>query len=181
MRRRAQRVLPAILIAVIAAAGCSTPPQSAEPTGAPSTTVSRLVGMQFPNVPLSTYEGSASVSAVDVVASRVVNLWATWCEVCRGEFALMAASQSAPFVIALNVDDASKSAAAREAGRELVDSVDGAFPVFIDSEDRVLAALGVKGLPVTVAVDHRGRIVDVHVGELTDAALVRLAKAATDS
>lgn len=174
-----RRVLPVILVAVIATAGCSRPPQSAEPTGMSSPTVSRLVGMQFPNVPLTSYEGSATASAVDVVASRVVNLWATWCEVCRDEFALMAASQSAPFVVALNVDDASKSDAAREAGREIVASVDGAFPVFIDSEDRILAALGVKGLPVTVAVDYRGRIVDVQVGELTDAALARLVKAAT--
>lgn len=176
MRRRLHMVAVMALVAALAACGSGT--QSAEPSGAPSAQ-STLVGREFPVVALRAWSGSASVDSIDVVANRVVNLWASWCASCRAEFALMAASERAPYIVAVNVDDASKSDAAVAAGEPLVDKVAGAFPVYVDSADAVLRELGISGLPVTVAVDGVGRIVDVQVGQLDAASLQRLADAAT--
>ena len=51
--------------------------------------------------------------------------------------------------------------------------------MYIDTSDTVLGALGISGLPVSVAVDGTGRIVDAQVGPLDAASLQRLAEAAT--
>jgi thiol-disulfide isomerase/thioredoxin len=172
-----RRAVVALLL-VSALAGCSQAPESADPVGSPSV-ASSLVGREFPVVKLTAWGSASPVDSIDVVANRVVNLWASWCASCRAEFGLMTKSPNAQFIVALNVSDAVKSDAARKAGQPLVDSAAGSFPVFVDSGDTVLSTLGISGLPVTLAVDGQGRIVDVQIGPLDDAALTRLAKAAT--
>lgn len=167
---------------LLVVSGCSQAPQSAAPqsegTQRSATPASQLVGRAFPAVPLRAWGGTASVDAVDVVGNRVVNLWASWCTTCREEFALMSASPHAQFIIALNVSDAAASQTGAQAGQSLVDSVDGAFPVYVDVGDSVLGMLGLSGLPVTLAVDERGRIVDVQYGALDESSLERLSRAA---
>ena len=98
----------------------------------------------------------------------VINFWATWCAPCRREIPLLKALSAARaaqdvVVIGIAVDFRDKVLPyAKEAGIN--------YPVLIGEEDGLDAAaafgLGSIGLPCTVFVDAKGRIVTAHLGEL---------------
>jgi thiol-disulfide isomerase/thioredoxin len=171
--------LSAVIVAATLLAACAPGSQVADGAGTPKATPKTLVGQPFPNVPFSAWGTTNSVASFDVVQSRVVNLWATWCAVCREEFDVLVRSEYANVVVAVNVSDAATSSAALSAGQPLVDSVGAAFPIYIDNTDVVMRDLGLRGLPVTLAVNRAGRIVDVEIGTLTATSLARLVAAAT--
>jgi thiol-disulfide isomerase/thioredoxin len=98
----------------------------------------------------------------------VINFWATWCAPCRREIPMLKALSAARaaqdvVVIGIAVDFRDKVLPyAKEAGIN--------YPVLIGEEDGLDAAtafgLGSIGLPCTVFVDAKGRIVTAHLGEL---------------
>jgi len=99
----------------------------------------------------------------------VVNVWATWCPPCRRELPLFsAAARATPDVRVLLVNQ-----------REGADTVRGYLAaqglseagVLLDRTGEVGARLNVAGLPTTFAFDAEGRLVDLHVGELSAARL----------
>ena len=98
----------------------------------------------------------------------VINFWATWCAPCRREIPMLKALSAARaaqdvVVIGIAVDFRDKVLPyAKEAGIN--------YPLLIGEEDGLDAAtafgLGSIGLPCTVFVDAKGRIVTAHLGEL---------------
>ena len=98
----------------------------------------------------------------------VINFWATWCAPCRREIPMLKALSAARaaqnvVVIGIAVDFRDKVVPyAKEAGIN--------YPLLIGEEDGLDAAsafgLGSIGLPCTVFVDAKGRIVTAHLGEL---------------
>jgi thiol-disulfide isomerase/thioredoxin len=98
----------------------------------------------------------------------VINFWATWCAPCRREIPMLKALSAARaaqdvVVIGIAVDFRDKVLPyAKEAGIN--------YPLLIGEEDGLNAAsafgLGSIGLPCTVFVDAKGRIVTAHLGEL---------------
>ena len=102
----------------------------------------------------------------------LVNLWATWCEPCREEMPLLqdAYARHGEEIRFLGVDTQDRADAA---GTFLGDLGVG-YPHVVDPEGRLLTKLGIRGLPVTLAIDSSGRIVSQSVGELTAAELQQL-------
>jgi len=98
----------------------------------------------------------------------VINFWATWCAPCRREIPMLKSLSAARaaqdvVVIGIAVDFRDKVLPyAKEAGIN--------YPLLIGEEDGLDAAtafgLGSIGLPCTVFVDAKGRIVTAHLGEL---------------
>lgn len=90
---------------------------------------------------------------------------------------LIADSEFAKNVVAINVGDLAVSSAGAKQAEALVASTRGAFPIYIDADDALMKTLGINGLPVTFAVNSDNRIVDFEVGELTQESLSRLVRA----
>jgi thiol-disulfide isomerase/thioredoxin len=125
-------------------------------------------GVVAPAYVLEALEGGT----VDLAARgtpTVVNVWATWCPPCRRElpaFAAVAASTPDVRVLLVNQGEDPGTIATYLAREGLPTS-----GVLLDRRQTVGTALQVAGLPTTFAFDAQGRLVDVHVGEISAAAL----------
>jgi cytochrome c biogenesis protein CcmG, thiol:disulfide interchange protein DsbE len=106
--------------------------------------------------------------AVDLQAGHgrvtVVNLWASWCGPCRVEMPRLRASAArlggAAGFLGVDVkDDPTKAWA-------FLGEVKVRYANVSDPEDRMLAGLGIHGVPLTFAVDTTGAIVYRHVGQM---------------
>ena len=102
----------------------------------------------------------------------VVNFWASWCVPCRKEMpALGAAAERLAgqvWFVGINHRDGRTSATAFER------DVGVGYPSGFDPDGGVARRFGVVGLPTTVFVDARGRIVARQLGEITDDELLEL-------
>lgn len=99
----------------------------------------------------------------------VVNLWATWCPPCRREMPALAAAQAwyddVHIVFANQGEDAGTITRYLESQNLALDLV------LVDRLSQLSESAGVRGLPTTLFFDADGRLIDVHVGELTRAGL----------
>ena len=115
--------------------------------------------------------------ALDRIAGRptLVNLWATWCGPCREEMPLLqeAHARHGKQVRFLGVDVQDDA----QAARWFLDERDIDYPHAVDAGGELLRLLGVRGLPVTLALDADGRVIDRVVGQLTSDELQRLVDA----
>ena len=68
-----------------------------------------------------------------------------------------------------------------EAARWFIDEHDIGYPHALDADGELLRRLGIRGLPVTFALDADGRVVDRVVGQLTHEELQRLIDDLVDS
>lgn len=94
--------------------------------------------------------------------ARILNVWATWCDVCRIEhpFLLQLKAQGIP-IVGVNYKDNSVDA------RRWIAQLGNPFETIIFDEDgRLGLDLGVFGAPETYVVDKEGVIRYKHIGDL---------------
>ncbi|MCZ2818003.1 TlpA family protein disulfide reductase [Modestobacter sp. VKM Ac-2984] len=112
--------------------------------------------------------------ALDRLTGRptLVNLWATWCAPCREEMPMLqdAHARHDEQVRFLGVDVQDDP----DAARWFLDEHDIDYPHAVDAGGELLRELGMRGLPVTLALDPDGRVIDRVVGQLTSEDLQRL-------
>ena len=110
--------------------------------------------------------GPGPAVSLDQLTGRptLVNLWATWCLPCREEMPLLqdAFIEHGQQVRFLGVDTQDSP----EAAASFVADFQIGYPHVLDPDGELLQQLGVRGLPVTLAIDGDGRIVDRVVGQL---------------
>lgn len=99
----------------------------------------------------------------------VLNLWASWCPPCRREMPVFEQAQAQypdiAFVMVNQGESAPQARAFLEAhGLQLKD-------VLLDQASQTMQAVASRGLPTTLFFDEHGRLVDVHLGELSIASL----------
>lgn len=168
----------AMLLSVLMLCACAPTVSPSDSAGIPVISGQpALVTTDLPSATLTQLSSTNEISIHDIAMPRVINLWATWCSSCRKEFALLASTEFAGQVVAINVRDLSQSSAGLSTARTLAASTADVFPIYIDKNDTLMTALGVTGLPLTIAVNSEHVIVDVEYGELTHDSLVRLIKA----
>ncbi|WP_418592521.1 prolipoprotein diacylglyceryl transferase family protein [Ponticoccus sp. (in: a-proteobacteria)] len=124
---------------------------------------------QLPQIALPTLDGAPVPLADTGGRPVVVNLWATWCPPCRREMPMM-------MDLASNRDDVVVRFANQGEPRATVlrylDSQDlGGERVLLDPDQRLMETFGLLGLPSTLFFDADGRLVAVHTGEISRAAL----------
>ena len=127
----------------------------------------------MPALSLARLGGGAHVSLPAELAGgqpTVLNLWASWCGPCRAEMPVLAAAQQreAGRVRFLFVNQGESTSAAQA---YLTDQDLALQDVLLDPAARLGPAMGSRGLPTTLFFDARGRLVDRHMGVLTDVAL----------
>lgn len=119
----------------------------------------QLVGFDERPVSLSSYKGQPIV----------LNLWATWCPPCRREMPVLEQAQQEFPEIAFVLINQGESA---EQARAFLKSEDLALTdVLLDGDSEAMRAMRTGGLPTTFFFDGEGRMVDLHLGEITMADL----------
>lgn len=127
--------------------------------------------LRLPSTELSTLDGgTASLSAMSG-KPMVVNLWATWCPPCRREMPVFANAQATRADVTFVFVNQGESA---ESIRDFLREADLQLEhVLLDLFSSVSQELGSRGLPTTLFFDADGRLVDTHVGGLSEAGLAQ--------
>ena len=152
--------------------------QPAESTAPPP--VPALVAPELrPQFALKDLEGKLRSSDEFSGKAVIVNFWATWCAPCRREIPLLNALQSeygprGLQVLGIAVDTPENVAAYQQELKLEYPSLQGELEAI---EVGRKFGLDLYGLPVSVFTDKQGKILGVHIGELTrDDAEAYLAK-----
>ncbi|MEC9034152.1 MAG: TlpA disulfide reductase family protein [Actinomycetota bacterium] len=99
----------------------------------------------------------------------VVNFWATWCAPCLEDLPMFESVHNRigheVTFLGVNVSDSPTKA------NELIADAGISYQMGRDPEGNFLVGLGIVGLPATVFIDSEGTIVDVHMGQISDADL----------
>jgi cytochrome c biogenesis protein CcmG/thiol:disulfide interchange protein DsbE len=129
------------------------------------------VGQLAPDFTLPLLDAGSSrsprVLALHALRGRpvVLNFWASWCAPCRAETPLLVQAAQAVgrrvVFVGVNVEDAPGDA------RRFVEEYRVPYPVVRSSDERVIRAYNIIGLPTTVFIDREGRIQAEHVGGFT--------------
>lgn len=103
----------------------------------------------------------------------VVNFWASWCIPCEREAPVLNRAQA-------DLDRAGDGTVygvtyqdAADASRDFARKNKFAFPSVRDPDDQLFQAYGNRGIPETIVLDARGRIVDLRRGEIDQAFMDR--------
>ncbi|MBI3957852.1 MAG: TlpA family protein disulfide reductase [Chloroflexi bacterium] len=99
----------------------------------------------------------------------VVNFWASWCDPCREEAALLEKTwrrEQGKGIIFLGLDYLDQEPAAKAYLAEY----DITYPNGPDLRSQVARRYGIQGVPETFFIDPEGKIVDIVVGPITSQA-----------
>lgn len=92
----------------------------------------------------------------------IVAIFATWCGPCQGELRQLQEDIGTDHnyynVVAIGTGEE------KEMVKEFADRLGLQFPVIPDPDSDFAKAVGVKGIPMSLMVDSKGKIVSVHVG-----------------
>lgn len=126
---------------------------------------------RLPQVELPCLNESREVDVSRLAGPAVVNLWASWCGPCRKEMPMLArAARRHPELQFVGINTLDR----QEAAADLLTKTGVTYPQLVDVDAVVLHDTRVPGLPVTLAVDVDGRVVDRVIGELSSSELATL-------
>ena len=126
------------------------------------------VGATAPGFTLRKLDGPGTVSLASYRGKPVVlNFWASWCEPCKSEAAVLQrdwTSYRSRGVVFLGVDYHDLASDARR----FVRAHELTFPMLRDGSGRVTGSYGISQVPETYVLNRRGRVVLHLAGPITD-------------
>jgi len=144
------------------ATGCQTaasaPASKGEPTATPRPPAPNfaLETLEGDSLQLSNYEGQVVL----------VNFWASWCPPCRDEMPALEAyyqdhKDDDLVILGVNVKDSDGAV------RAFLEDYTVSFPSVLDRDAKTAGAYNITGLPTTIFVDRKGRIIGTWPGMVT--------------
>ena len=122
-----------------------------------------------PPFSFTTFEGE-TISSADLLGKGVVlNFWASWCDPCRDEAALLEATwrrEQNNDIVFLGLDYLDQEPAALAYLAEY----DVTYPSGPDLQSAAARSYGIKGVPETFFIDPQGNIVDIVIGPIASQA-----------
>jgi len=126
------------------------------------------VGAMAPSFTLNRLEGRGKISLAAYRGKPVVlNFWASWCEPCKGEAAVLErdwTSYRDRGVVFLGVDYHDLASDARR----FVSAHELTFPMLEDGSGKVTGDYGISQVPETYVLNRQGRVVLHLAGPITD-------------
>ena len=126
-----------------------------------------------PAVHLQTLDGTPWTLASQRGHPVLLNFWASWCEPCRSELPLLEKSAAAWREAGLRVM-AVNFREGEPAVRRYLATNPLSLPVLRDADGSAARAFGVNIFPSTVAINRKGRVLVIEVGELEAGDALRL-------
>ena len=109
----------------------------------------------------------------------LLNFWASWCPPCRSELPLFQDAYDAHgneiAFLMINLTDGRQET--RESADAFLSESGYTFPVYYDTAGECTAAYQLYSIPLTVAVNAEGQIVQSRVGSLTESVLAEFLEA----
>ncbi|MGC6373406.1 TlpA disulfide reductase family protein [Pseudomonas sp. K2I15] len=128
-------------------------------------------GTHLPDITLRNANGETVQLADYKGGPLVINLWATWCPPCRREMPVLESAQrQRPDVTFLFVNQAESM---QSVSTYLATQGLNLDNVLFDASGRLGQAVGSMALPTTLFYQPDGRLINSHLGELSQASLAR--------
>jgi cytochrome c biogenesis protein CcmG/thiol:disulfide interchange protein DsbE len=128
------------------------------------------VGAMAPAFTLRRLEGPGKVSLASYRGKPVVlNFWASWCQPCKSEAAVLErdwSSYESRGIVFLGVDYHDLASDARR----FVSAHSLTFPMLEDGSGKVTGSYGISQVPETYVLNRKGRVVAHLAGPITDPA-----------
>lgn len=125
--------------------------------------------LAIPQTELVTLEGGNARLSDQTGKPMVVNLWASWCAPCRREMPLLAAAQVQRSDVYFAFINQGESAPVIR--QYLMQESFELQNVLLDPQADVGREIKSRGLPATLFFDAQGRLVETHLGPLSQASL----------
>ena len=165
------------IISTCMLSSCSRTPATTIPTDLPTFIASNatLSNPQAPTIAVDqpapdiswTYGDGHSEQLSSLHGQRVVlNFWATWCEPCRSEMPTLAAVDGHDVRI-IGINKGQQLDVIPSFAKEL----NVHFTLVSDPDGDVSSVYGARNLPTSIFIDRTGKIVAIHIGVLSVAAL----------
>lgn len=127
-----------------------------------------------PNISMQDAQGKTFTLADFKGTPVVLNFWYSGCPHCKKEMPAFAAahkqySDKVKFIMLNDV----KAERNSDDGKKYIESSGFTFPVFYDTEGNAMNMYGLRAYPATIFIDANGKIVNKHIGEITEANLVQ--------